>query len=232
RRHIPEATFVYMSSNKVYGDAPNELTIQELPTRWDYADPEYYNGISEAFRIDQSQHSIFGASKVAADVMVQEYGRYYGLKTSCLRAGCITGPWHSAVELHGFLAYLVKVAISNQTYRIFGYKGKQVRDVIDSYDVGTFIEQIHKNPRNGEVYNIGGGRENSCSILEAFEHMEQLTGTKIRSEYLEQSRRGDHICYISDLKKARSSYPEWNITRDLPTIFEDLFLSWNHKLRT
>ncbi|MCI0336976.1 MAG: NAD-dependent epimerase/dehydratase family protein [Acidobacteria bacterium] len=230
RRHAPEATFVYMSSNKVYGDAPNELAMQELEYRWDYALPDYYDGISESFRIDRSQHSIFGASKVAADVMVQEYGRYFGLRTCCLRAGCITGTGHSAVELHGFLSYLTRVAIMNETYRIFGYKGKQVRDNIDSYDIATFIEQFHDNPQIGEVYNIGGGRENSCSIMEAFGYIEHLTGTKVKYEYIEQVRRGDHICYISDLKKARLNYPGWNITKNLPTIFENLVDSWKQKL--
>lgn|SRR5262245_11532844 len=231
RRCVPEAVFVYMSSNKVYGDAPNELAMTELETRWDYALPEYHDGIAESFRIDHSQHSIFGASKVAADVMVQEYGRYFGLKTCCLRAGCITGAAHSAVELHGFLSYLTKVAILNETYRIYGYQGKQVRDNIDSQDIAGWIEQFHKNPRCGEVYNIGGGRGNSCSILEAFDYIEQFTGRKIKCEYTDQPRRGDHICYISDLKKARDDYPQWNISIGLSTIFESLFVSWNRKMK-
>ncbi len=231
RRYAPEAVFVYMSTNKVYGDAPNELPLKELPTRWDYARPEDYNGIGEDMRIDQSKHSIFGASKVAADVMVQEYGRYFGMKTCCLRGGCLTGPNHSGVELHGFLSYLVKVNVSGGIYHVYGYKGKQVRDNIHAYDVARFIEFFYNSPRSGEVYNIGGGRGNSCSILEAFDYVEQLSGRKMRWEYIDKNREGDHICYISDLSKMRAHYPGWDITKTLPMIFEEIYVGWVQRLK-
>ncbi len=229
RRFSRDSPFVYMSTNKVYGDVPNELPLVELAKRWDYAKPEDYEGVREDMRIDQSMHSIFGASKVAGDVMVQEYGRYFGMKTCCLRGGCLTGPNHSGVELHGFLSYLVKVNLVGETYRIYGYKGKQVRDNIHSTDVARFIEMFISNPRSGEVYNLGGGRANSCSILEAFEIVESLTGKTMRYEYLDQNRAGDHICYISDLAKMRSHYPQWGITRDLFTVFEDIYVSWRSR---
>ena len=204
RQHTPEAVFVLLSTNKVYGDAPNELPLVELETRWDYARAGDRGGISESMRIDASKHSIFGASKVAADVMTQEYGRYFGLLTHCLRGGCLTGPNHSAVELHGFLSYLVKVQLEGRQYRIYGYKGKQVRDNIHSQDVALVIERILAAPRSGEVYNLGGGRENSCSILEAFARVEALSGRSMRHEYVEENRSGDHVCYISDLSKLRA----------------------------
>ena len=229
RRQSPEAAFVFMSTNKVYGDAPNELPLKELETRWEYAQRQYYNGISEGTRIDQSKHSAFGASKVAADVMVQEYGRYYGMKTCCLRGGCLTGPNHSGVELHGFLSYLVKVNLNGGLYRVYGYKGKQVRDNIHSYDVAQLIDLFLKSPRCGEVYNIGGGRGNSCSILEAFDMVQSLTGRKMNYEYLEQNREGDHICYISDLSKLRSHYPDWDISISLPQIMEEIYRSWSNR---
>lgn len=221
RRFAPDAVFVFMSTNKVYGDAPNELSLNELETRWDYASPEDYKGIREDMRIDQSKHSVFGASKAAADVMVQEYGRYFGLKTCCLRGGCLTGPNHAGVELHGFLNYLVKVNLAGGVYRVFGYKGKQVRDNIHSYDVARFVEMFVKNPRPGEVYNLGGGRGNACSILEAFQLVESISGRKMKVEYVDQNREGDHICYISDLSKMKSHYPEWMITKDLNDIFQE-----------
>jgi len=223
RQACPESPFAHMSTNKVYGDAPNELALVELPTRWDYSDPEYRNGIKEEFRIDRSKHSIFGASKVAADVMVQEYGRYFGMPTCCLRGGCLTGPNHSGVELHGFLSYLIKCNLEKKTYRIFGYKGKQVRDNIHSLDVARFISAFINAPRPGEVYNIGGGRDNSISILEAFKLIESISGNPMVSEYVEQNRQGDHICYISDLSKMRSHYPGWDITKDLKTTFNEIF---------
>lgn len=226
RRSVPEVVFVHLSTNKVYGDAPNELRLKELATRWDYEDPTFVNGISENFRIDQSKHSLFGASKVAADILVQEYGRYFGMKTCCLRGGCLTGPAHAGVELHGFLSYLVKVNLEGRVYKIYGYKGKQVRDNIHALDVARFIAVFYENPRCGEVYNIGGGRRNSCSILEAFEAVAALTGQKMRSEYLEKNREGDHICYISDLSKMRAHYPEWNISVSLPQIFEEIVRGW------
>lgn len=226
----PEAVFVLMSTNKVYGDAPNELPLTELPTRYDYARAEDHEGISETMRIDCSKHSVFGASKVAADVMTQEYGRYFGLRTVCLRGGCLTGPNHSGVELHGFLSYLIKVQLQDGTYRIYGYKGKQVRDNIHSYDVACAIQAIYENPKPGEVYNLGGGRENSCSIFEAFEKVESLTGKRMKFEYVDAAREGDHICYISDLRRLRSHYPEWSVTRSLDDIFREIVKAWEGRL--
>lgn len=226
RRFAPEAVFVHMSTNKVYGDAPNELPLDELETRWEYARKEDWNGVREDMRIDRSKHSLFGASKVAGDVMVQEYGRYFGMKTCCLRGGCLTGPHHSGVELHGFLSYLVKVNVEGGLYRVFGYKGKQVRDNIHSHDVARFIEMFIAEPRYGEVYNIGGGRGNSCSILEAFARVESLTGKEMRWEYVEKNREGDHICYISDLSKMKAHYPGWGITKSLDDIFEEIVEAW------
>jgi len=226
RRHSPEAVFVLLSTNKVYGDAPNELPLAELDTRWDYARPEDRAGVSETMRIDASKHSIFGASKVAADVMTQEYGRYFGLRTHCLRGGCLTGPNHSAVELHGFLSYLVKCQLEGRPYKVFGYKGKQVRDNIHSHDVALVIERILAAPRAGEVYNLGGGRANSCSILEAFARVEALSGKAMRHEYVPENRSGDHVCYISDLSKLRTHFPGWELTRSLDDILGELVSSW------
>lgn len=229
RRHAPEAVFVHMSTNKVYGDAPNEIAMKELPTRWEYADDVYRNGIPETFRTDRSKHSLFGASKLASDAMVQEYGLYFGMKTCCLRGGCLTGPGHSGVELHGFLSYLAKVNVEGGVYRIFGYKGKQVRDNIHSLDVARFIAAFCERPRCGEVYNIGGGRANSCSILEAFAAVEALTGKPMRYEYVEKNREGDHICYISDLSKMRAHYPSWEIGVPLSRIFEEIVAGWRER---
>ena len=230
RQFVPEAPFVHLSTNKVYGDAPNEIPMIELESRWDYADPNYEHGIPETFRIDQSKHSIFGASKVAADVMVQEYGRYFGLKTCCLRGGCLTGPNHSGVELHGFLSYLVKCNLEGRIYKIYGYKGKQVRDNIHSHDVACFIEAFIQNPRSGEVYNLGGGKNNTCSILEAFEMVASFTGKTMKYEYLDKNREGDHICYYSDLNKMRQHYPQWTITKSLNDIFMEITNSWQSRL--
>lgn len=230
RLHAPDAVFLFMSTNKVYGDAPNELPLKELETRWEYARPEDYNGIREEMRIDRSKHSLFGASKVAADVLVQEYGRYFGMKTCCLRGGCLTGPNHSGVELHGFLSYLVKVNLTGDLYRIYGYKGKQVRDNIHSHDVARFMEAFIQNPRPGEVYNIGGGRGNSCSVLEAFERAASVTGKRMNYEYVDKNREGDHICYISDLSKMKAHYPGWDITRSLDDIFEETVRAWKERL--
>jgi len=220
-----------MSTNKVYGDAPNECELIELETRWDYADLQYYEGIDENFRVDQSQHSLFGASKLAADVLVQEYGRYFGMPTCCLRGGCLTGPAHSGVQLHGFLSYLIKRNVEGEKYSIFGYKGKQVRDNIHSYDVATFIDEFLRSPRSGEVYNIGGGRANSISIVEAIEAIASVSGRKMIWEYVEENRRGDHICYISDLGKMRRHYPNWSITKDLETIFEEIYRAYSERTR-
>ena len=226
RRFATEAVFVHMSTNKVYGDAPNEIRLKELVSRWDYDDPQYEGGIAENCRIDCSKHSLFGASKVAADIMVQEYGRYFGMKTCCLRGGCLTGPSHSGVELHGFLSYLVKTNLEGNVYKIYGYKGKQVRDNIHSFDVAQFILAFYENPRCGEVYNIGGGRSNSCSILEALSIIEAMTGKQTKHEYVEKNREGDHMCYISNLSKMRSHYPQWNITVPLSAIFEEIVRGW------
>jgi CDP-paratose 2-epimerase len=226
----PEAVFVLMSTNKVYGDAPNELPLKELSKRYDYAEAGDYDGISEAMRIDSSKHSVFGASKVAADVMTQEYGRYFGMRTICLRGGCLTGPNHAGVELHGFLSYLIKVQLQGGTYRIYGYKGKQVRDNIHSYDVACAIQAIYERPTPGAVYNLGGGRENSCSILEAFERVEALTGKRMNYEYVDTPREGDHICYISDLRRLRSHYPDWSISRPLDDIFREIVKAWEARL--
>ncbi len=222
RLHAPEAVFVFLSTNKVYGDAPNELPMKELETRWDYARAEDFEGVREDCRIDRSTHSVFGASKTAADVMAQEYGRYFGLPVGIFRGGCLTGPHHSGVPLHGFLSYLVKVAFSGETYTIHGYKGKQVRDNIHSYDVIRAVEEFAKAPRAGEVYNLGGGRANSISIVEAVAKIEAMTGRKIRTMYSETPRVGDHICYISDLRKLRADYPAWSVTRDLETILREI----------
>jgi CDP-paratose 2-epimerase len=226
RQSCPEAPFVHMSTNKVYGDAPNEIPLVELDRRWDYADPLCRDGIRETFRIDQSKHSLFGASKVAADVMVQEYGRYFGMPTCALRGGCLTGPNHSGVELHGFLSYLIKCNLEGRTYRVLGYKGKQVRDNIHSHDVVRFMQRFIESPRSGEVYNIGGGRENSISILEAFDLIASISGHPMRHEYVDQNRQGDHICYISNLEKMKLHYPSWGITKDLKTTFQEIHASW------
>ena len=215
RQACPEAPFVHLSTNKVYGDRPNTIALKELETRWDYDDPAYADGIDEDFSIDQSKHSLFGASKVAGDIMVQEYGRYFGLPTCCLRGGCLTGPNHSGVELHGFLSYLVKCNLEGREYRVFGYKGKQVRDNIHSHDVARFIEAFINAPRVAEVYNIGGGRANSCSVLEAFALAERFSGRQQVWRYVDDHRAGDHICYISNLSKMRAHYPSWDITVSL-----------------
>lgn len=225
RRHASEAVFVHMSTNKVYGDGPNRIALRELETRWDYNDSQYADGIPESFPIDLCLHSLFGASKVAADVMVQEYGRYFGMYTCCLRGGCLTGPNHSGAELHGFLNYLVKANVEGRLYRVMGYKAKQVRDNIHSLDVARFIHLFSESPRTAEVYNLGGGRGNSCSILEAFTMVEDLTGKPMNCTYVEHNRVGDHICYISDLRKMQNHYPEWGITISLPMILEQIHAS-------
>jgi CDP-paratose 2-epimerase len=229
RRHCPESPFVHMSTNKVYGDAPNEIPMVELETRWEYADPAYAHGIAENFRIDQSKHSLFGASKVAADVMVQEYGRYFGIPTACLRGGCLTGPNHSGVELHGFLSYLIKCNLEGKTYNIYGYKGKQVRDNIHSYDVASFIDQFLQAPRVAEVYNLGGGKNNTCSILEAFALAESISGKPMQYTYVDKNREGDHICYYSDLRKMKAHYPKWDLTKSLEDTFREIVASWQKR---
>ena len=223
RQYNKDCIFIHMSTNKVYGDKPNTLNLIELKERYDYSDYEYRNGINESFTIDQSKHSLFGASKLAADVMVQEYGRYFNIPTCCLRGGCLTGENHSGVELHGFLNYLVKCNAQNIKYNVFGYKGKQVRDSIHSSDVIQFMNLFIENPRIAEVYNIGGGKDNSCSILEAFNLVETVSGNKMIYEYVEESRIGDHICYYSDLSKIKVHYPEFKITKDLNYIIENIY---------
>ena len=231
RSACPEAPFVHMSTNKVYGDAPNEISLIERETRWEYSDPTFAGGIDERCRIDQSKHSIFGSSKVAADVMVQEYGRTFGMPTCCLRGGCLTGPNHSGVELHGFLSYLIKCNLEGRTYKVFGYKGKQVRDNIHSHDVVAFIQRFIAAPRSGEVYNLGGGQPNSVSILEAFTLISEISGQAMNYEYVDQNRSGDHICYISDLTKLKSHYPGWKITKSLRTTFEEIHQAWHSRIR-
>jgi CDP-paratose 2-epimerase len=222
RRACPESPFMHMSTNKVYGDAPNEIPMVELATRWDYADSVFTHGIPESFRIDQSKHSLFGASKVAADVMVQEYGRYFGMPTCCLRGGCLTGPAHAGVELHGFLSYLVKCNIEGVRYTVFGYKGKQVRDNIHASDVTRFIMRFIEAPRSAAVYNIGGGKANSCSILEAFALVTERTGRPMDYAYSEQARAGDHICYFSDLRQTQVDYPGWKPEISLREILDQI----------
>lgn len=226
RQHCREAVFVFLSTNKVYGDAPNEIPMHELATRWDYARPEDFEGVAETCRIDQTLHSLFGASKAAADLVAQEYGRYFGMKVGVFRGGCLTGPSHSGVEQHGFLSYLVKVALTSESYSVFGYKAKQVRDNIHSYDVVRAIEEFAANPRPGEVYNLGGGRENSISMLEAIAKIERLTGRKLDWRYVNEARKGDHICYISNLRKFKDHYPNWKITRGIDAILEEISASY------
>jgi CDP-paratose 2-epimerase len=231
RRSCPESPFIFTSTNKVYGDRPNTIPLVERETRWDYDDPSYLHGIPESFSIDQSTHSLFGASKVAADVLVQEYGRYFNMPTCCLRGGCLTGPNHSGVELHGFLSYLIKCNVEGREYRVFGYKGKQVRDNIHSEDVARFMYAFFLAPRVAEVYNLGGGKDNACSILESFTMAEGITGKPMQWRYLEENRIGDHICYYSDLRKMRAHYPGWNLSKSLPTIFEEIARSWMTRLQ-
>ena len=232
RRACPESPFVHMSTNKVYGDLPNTIKLKELKTRWDYDDPQYENGIPETFSIDQSKHSLFGASKVAGDVMVQEYGRYFSMPTCCLRGGCLTGPNHSGVELHGFLSYLIKCNLEGRQYKVYGYKGKQVRDNIHSEDVAAFIHEFSKSPRCGEVYNLGGGKGNACSVLEAFEKAEALSGQRQKYVYVDENRIGDHICYYSDLSKMKRHYPSWDITKSLDDIFKEIVTAWKKRLNS
>jgi CDP-paratose 2-epimerase len=222
RRHVPDAVFIFVSTNKVYGDRPNTIRLKEMETRWDYDDPDYENGISEDFPVDQSLHSLFGASKLAADVMTQEYGRYFGMKTAVFRGGCLTGPHHAGVELHGFLNYLVHVAISEGAYTIYGYRGKQVRDQIHSHDVINAFWQFAQNPRPGEVYNLGGGKANAASLIECVEMIGSRIGKRPKLVYTDQNRIGDHICYYTDLSKLHKHYPEWQITYDLDHIIDEM----------
>jgi CDP-paratose 2-epimerase len=230
RQYNTTIPFVHMSTNKVYGDAPNLIPMVEQETRWEYADKTYLTGIPETFTIDQSKHSLFGASKVAADICVQEYGRYFNMPTCVLRGGCLTGPNHSGVELHGFLSYLVKCNLEGNIYTIYGYKGKQVRDNIHSYDVSRFIEEFIKAPGVAQVYNLGGGKQNTCSILEAFEITEKYSGKKMNYVYSDKNREGDHICYYSDLRKMKNHYPNWRITISLEETIKQIVESWKTRL--
>lgn len=222
RQHCIDSIFVHMSTNKVYGDSPNNLKLIEKEKRYDFASKKYSNGIAETFSIDHCKHSLFGASKVASDIVVQEYGRYFDMKTCCLRGGCLTGPSHSGVELHGFLNYLIQCHLQGNTYNVLGYKGKQVRDNIHSNDVASFIHEFIQNPRSAEVYNLGGGKNNSCSILEAFDICEGITGKKQKYVYKKDNRIGDHICYYSDLSRIKKHYPNWEMEYDLESLFKSI----------
>ena len=224
RQYCPDSVFIHCSTNKVYGDTPNFLPLEELETRWEI-DPNYqYNdGINESMSIDSSKHSLFGASKVAADILVQEYGKYFDMKTASFRGGCLTGPAHSGTELHGFLAYLMKCVILGKPYTIYGYKGKQVRDNIHSYDLVNAFYNFYKNPRCGEVYNMGGSRHSHCSMLEAIAIGEELADKKLEYTYTENNRSGDHIWYVSDVKKFKSHYPEWEYKYNLRNILEEIY---------
>ena len=222
RQTNKDCVFIHMSTNKVYGDRPNEIKLKELNTRYDYDDVNFNNGISEMLSIDHSTHSLFGASKVAADILVQEYGRYFKIPTVCLRGGCLTGGNHSGVELHGFLNYLVKCYKSDNLYKIYGYKGKQVRDNIHSFDVVNFMQLFINNPQIAAVYNIGGGKSNSCSIIECISMLEHIGRKKFNYEYVDENRKGDHICYYSDLTKLKNDYPQFKITKNLEHITEEI----------
>jgi CDP-paratose 2-epimerase len=232
RRACPQSPFIHMSTNKVYGDRPNSIRLKELATRWDYDDAAFENGIPEDFSIDQSKHSLFGASKVASDIIVQEYGRYFQMPTCCLRGGCLTGPNHSGVELHGFLSYLVKCNLEDREYKIFGYKGKQIRDNIHAVDVAAFMYAFYQRPRIAEVYNLGGGKSNSCSILEAFAMTAEITGKQQQYKYIDEPRAGDHIVYYSDLRKMKSHYPEWKLTKSLSQTLREIVEAWQSRLRS
>ncbi|MBN1567882.1 MAG: NAD-dependent epimerase/dehydratase family protein [Acidobacteria bacterium] len=222
RQHSKDACFIYMSTNKVYGDAPNEISLKELSSRWDYTDSKYFNGIDETMRLDRSTHSIFGASKVAADIMVQEYGRYFGMKTVTFRGGCLTGPSHASAELHGFLAYVVKCAVEGRHYTVFGYKGKQVRDNIHSADVVNAFAEYIKDPDPGAVYNLGGGRANSISVLEAINEVQSRVGRQLSYTITDVNRVGDHQCYITDMSAFRARYPKWNVSISIRQILDEM----------
>ncbi len=224
RKSAPDSVFIFMSTNKVYGDAPNDLPLVEQNTRWEIASSHPYSGkgIPETMSIDRTMHSLFGVSKLAADVLVQEYGRYFGMKAGCFRGGCITGPNHSGTQLHGFLAYLMKCAVTRTPYTVFGYKQKQVRDNIHSADLIRAFHEFFKKPRVGEVYNIGGGQQSNCSMLEAIALCEEITGNKVESRYVEENRRGDHIWWISDISRFRGHYPDWKLHYKVPQILREI----------
>ena len=223
RKYSPQAVFIFTSTNKVYGDTPNSLPLIELETRWELPkDHQFYNGIDESMSIDNSTHSLFGASKVAADILVQEYGRYFEIKTASFRGGCLTGPLHQGAELHGFLAYLAKCIATGKQYTIYGYKGKQVRDNIHSYDLVNAFWHFYNNPRYGEVYNIGGSRHSNISIKEAIDYLEKKLNKKANIIYSDKNRIGDHIWYISDVSKFKSHYPEWDYAYDIYKIMDEI----------
>ncbi|MBN8555176.1 MAG: NAD-dependent epimerase/dehydratase family protein [Deltaproteobacteria bacterium] len=225
RKYCPESVFIFTSTNKVYGDTPNYLPLVETETRWeiDSKHPYFERGIDESMSIDQSKHSLFGASKVAADVLVQEYGRYFDMKTACFRGGCLTGPGHSGTQLHGFLSYLMKCAFTGNPYTVFGYKGKQVRDNIHSFDLVNMFWNFYQNPRSGEVYNAGGSRHSNCSMIEAIHLCEEIVGKKMNWSYAESNRIGDHIWWISDVQKFKSHYPNWNYKYSVKDILTEIF---------
>ena len=223
RRFCPEAVFIYVSTNKVYGDTPNSLPLQELPTRWEIEPSHRFrDGIDETMSIDQSMHSLFGVSKTAGDLLVQEYGRYFGIRSACFRGGCLTGPGHSGAPLHGFLSYLLKCAVTGQPYRVLGYKGKQVRDNLHSADLVRAFWCFASAPRVGEVYNIGGSRVSNCSVMEAVEIAQELVGREMNHEYVAENRKGDHIWWISDVGKFQAHYPEWSIEYDVRRTCEEI----------
>lgn len=232
RKYTPKAVFIFTSTNKVYGDTPNFLPLIELETRWeiDKTHPYYENGIDESMSIDQSKHSLFGASKVSADMLVQEYGKYFDIPTAVFRGGCLTGPNHSGTKLHGFLSYLMKCAISGEHYTVFGYKGKQVRDNIHSYDLVNMFWNFYQNPRCGEVYNVGGGRHSNCSMQEAITLCEHIVGKKMNYSYSEENRIGDHIWWISDVNKFKGHYPAWNYQYNVKDILHQIFVSMKDRL--
>lgn len=222
RNNTPDAVFVHVSTNKVYGDGPNFLPLIETPTRYDYAQPEDRNGIAEDFPVDATMHSLFGASKLSGDIMAQEYGRYFGMKVGVFRGGCLTGPAHSGVVLHGFLSHLVNTASRGGDYTVFGYKGKQVRDQIHAHDVVSAFWSFAQKPRNGEVYNIGGGKDNAASLLECVDMIEKLGGGKPKLTLSPEARQGDHICYYTDMSKFRDHYPAWRMRYPLQRILEEM----------
>ncbi len=232
RQYSPNAVFIFTSTNKVYGDIPNSLPLVELETRWEIEDkhPYFKEGIDERMSIDNCKHSLFGASKVAADVAVQEYGRYFGMRTACFRGGCLTGPNHSGTQLHGFLSYLMKCAITGDQYTVFGYKGKQVRDNIHSFDLANMFWYFYQNPRSGEIYNTGGARHSNCSILEAIQMCEEITGNRMNYIYSDANRIGDHIWYISDIRKFKSHYPEWDFQYKLHDILSQIYMGMKDRV--
>lgn len=232
RNFCPEAVFIFMSTNKVYGDRPNELPLRELKTRWeiDESHPYFEKGVDEQMSIDQSMHSLFGSSKLSADIMVQEYGRYFGLKTGVFRGGCLSGSGHTGTQLHGFLSYLVRCTMTGDPYTIYGYKGKQVRDNIHSKDLVHMFWEYYQQPGNGEVYNVGGGRHSNCSMQEAIKIVEEIVGKQLNYQYSDTPRVGDHIWWISDVSKFQSHYPEWHYRYDLKHIISEIFMGMEERL--